>query len=69
LRRDKQRLRAELFLELPDRELYADYYEVVAAPISMQMILREAESGGYADSASFMAAWQLLNDNAHAYNP
>eukprot|EP01048_Picozoa_sp_COSAG05_P013236 COSAG05_NODE_1390_length_5002_cov_2.478075_1_plen_726_part_00 len=67
--RDKNRLRAELFLELPDRQLYPDYYQLIAEPISVNMILGQAERGEFADHESFLDAWRLLHNNAHRYNP
>jgi hypothetical protein len=33
--------RSELFLELPDREEYVDYYEMIEKPISPWGIVRE----------------------------
>jgi hypothetical protein len=67
--RDGGRLRAELFLEIPDREVYPDYYEVVSQPISVNMIIEQAERGAFTEPAAFSAAWQRLRDNAHLYNP
>lgn len=66
---DNTRSRAELFFDLPSKEQYPDYYEIVKSPISMRDIIDKTEQGGYSTPESFRDDWLLLQENAYAYNP
>eukprot|EP01043_Picozoa_sp_COSAG02_P009962 COSAG02_NODE_344_length_24146_cov_12.795983_2_plen_1040_part_00 len=66
---DGARSRAELFFDLPPKEHYPDYYEIVKNPISMRIIIENIEKGTYTNLESFRDDWMLLQQNAYLYNP
>ena len=63
-----ERSRAELFLELPSREDYPDYYETVQEPISIGMIEGKVAREEYTTPEHFREDWAQLRENAYAYN-
>ncbi|KAJ8329722.1 hypothetical protein BDV3_003709 [Batrachochytrium dendrobatidis] len=62
------RRRCELYVTLPDRVSYADYYKYISAPIAMDMILHRAKHTFYPDLQSFISDFHLMFANAMAYN-
>ncbi|KAL2914601.1 ATP-dependent DNA helicase Snf21 [Polyrhizophydium stewartii] len=62
------RRRCELYLTLPDRADYADYYRFIDRPIAMDMIQHRARHAYYRDVASFVADFHLMFANAMKYN-
>eukprot|EP01052_Picozoa_sp_SAG31_P031830 SAG31_NODE_3419_length_4297_cov_1.545606_4_plen_146_part_00 len=59
---------AHLFVELPDRTMYPDYYEVVGDPICLSQIYSRLHSRSYSTWEMFEAEVQLMIDNARSYN-
>ncbi|KAJ7177837.1 P-loop containing nucleoside triphosphate hydrolase protein [Mycena filopes] len=65
----KPRRRCQLFLKLPRRDAWADYYELIEAPISMSSIKTlSAKVSHYTSIAEYRADWVLLFSNARRYN-
>ncbi|KAI8928134.1 SNF2 family N-terminal domain-containing protein [Entophlyctis helioformis] len=62
------RKRSELYLALPDRAEYADYYKYISNPIAMDMILHRANHAFYKDVSAFVADFHLMFANAMTYN-
>ena len=62
------RLACALFNEKPSREVYPDYYEIVAKPIDLATIQRKAKGKKYASVRAFRDDVELLRANAHTYN-
>jgi len=58
----------ELFLELPSKEDYADYYEWVKRPIAIKQIKRRINRMYYKSTEEFLADWTLMFNNARVYN-
>jgi ATP-dependent helicase STH1/SNF2 len=57
-----------LFLVLPDRQDYADYYRFIANPIAMDMIFARMNSPYYASVQHFQQDFELMFSNALQYN-
>ena len=68
--RRRRRRRAELFLELPSRQMYPDYYELIAKPVSFDQIEARIRGGRqkYKAFGVFGSDVKLLFDNAKQYN-
>ncbi|KAJ1890689.1 ATP-dependent DNA helicase Snf21, partial [Kickxella alabastrina] len=62
------RRRCDLFLELPSRRDYPDYYVIIRQPIAMKNIRRNVKAHKYAQVADFHRDWKLMFDNARTYN-
>lgn len=62
------RQRASLFLELPSKKVYPDYYKIIKHPISIAEIQRKVDSAGYNSWEEFKADWSLMFANARTYN-
>ncbi|KAI8602877.1 hypothetical protein EDD21DRAFT_303076 [Dissophora ornata] len=62
------RLMAELFLELPSREEYPDYYDEIARPIALDTIKKNINNGVYRTLDSFEDDFELMFENAKQYN-
>lgn len=60
------RYRSDLFMELPDRTLYPDYYQLIAHPICLSQI--QARLSEYPSVHAFMADLERLFGNALRYN-
>lgn len=58
----------ELFTEIPSAELYPDYREVVKEPISLAEISKRANLRAYQNDDEFIADFELMVENAKAYN-
>ena len=41
------RVLAEIFMDLPPRELYGDYYELIKRPMCLRLIKEKIDSGTY----------------------
>lgn len=59
---------ADIFLTLPDRKEFADYYKTIKDPISLDEIEHRMVSRRYDSSDLFFADVELMCDNAMAYN-
>ncbi|KAJ3335051.1 hypothetical protein HDU91_002381, partial [Kappamyces sp. JEL0680] len=62
------RRRAEIFLELPDRQIYSDYYHVITNPIALDMIQHRINSPYYTSPQACAQDFQLMFRNAMTYN-
>jgi ATP-dependent helicase STH1/SNF2 len=60
------RYRSDLFLELPDRVQYPDYYELIKAPLCLSQV--ETRLPEYQSVHAFMADLELIWRNAQQYN-
>ncbi|KAJ2787761.1 ATP-dependent DNA helicase Snf21 [Coemansia interrupta] len=60
--------RCDLFLELPSRRDYPDYYVIIRQPIAMKNIRRNVKGHKYANVADFHRDWKLMFNNARTYN-
>lgn len=67
---DEGRYRSDLFLELPDHTVYADYYRVIKHPISLAEIEARLESADkpYISIGEFMGDMERMFANALQYN-
>ncbi|KAK7081997.1 Protein polybromo-1, partial [Halocaridina rubra] len=59
---------SEVFLKLPSKTLYPDYYEVIKQPIDMERILQKLKSGVYMTVDDMLADMTLMFQNACRYN-
>jgi ATP-dependent helicase STH1/SNF2 len=62
------RRRSGIFLELPDRTDYADYYETIKEPISLDIILQRINSPFYSTWQECAQDFYLMFKNAMTYN-
>jgi hypothetical protein len=63
------RVRSKLFMRLPSKKLYPDYYHIISQPIGLTRIRQFIEKGKYAGNpALFKADFLLMFDNAQQYN-
>lgn len=65
---ETNRYLSEIFMELPDRTDYADYYQIIKEPISIAEIKGRIASGEYASLHQFMGDFELMFSNAQKYN-
>jgi hypothetical protein len=61
------RQRSKLFLRLPSKKLYPDYYEVIKRPLSLNNIKTNIDKGSYT-AELFKEEFNLIFDNAQLYN-
>ncbi|XP_071547124.1 protein polybromo-1 isoform X2 [Panulirus ornatus] len=59
---------SEVFLKLPSKALYPDYYEVIKQPIDLDRILHKCKNGAYITLDDIMADLTLMFQNACRYN-
>jgi hypothetical protein len=60
--------RADLFMKLPSKTDYPDYYDVIKQPMSLSEIAKRIESGQYVKADEFLGDMRLMFDNARTYN-
>ena len=65
---DGGRKRAEIFIDLPDRKLYPDYYVLIKDPISINLMRQKVRAAEYLGAEDFQRDWALLASNAQTYN-
>ena len=58
----------DLFLELPPKALYADYYMIIQEPICMNMIQKRINRKEYQNLNAFAADITLMCNNCRQYN-
>lgn len=58
------------FIKLPSKKMYPDYYTIITDPITVSDIQKKLSKGKYTETLidEFVADFQLLHDNAKAYN-
>ncbi|KAG0329157.1 hypothetical protein BGZ99_003308 [Dissophora globulifera] len=59
---------ADIFLALPSKEEYPEYYEVIKSPMSLQLVLSRIKSGHYKGVDDFDREFQLIFENALIFN-
>ncbi|KAJ1921920.1 ATP-dependent DNA helicase Snf21 [Mycoemilia scoparia] len=62
------RKRCELFLQLPKKRDYPDYFIIIQRPIAMRQIKQKIKNCQYYSLEQFYADWKLMFDNARTYN-
>lgn len=65
---DPDRKRIEIFLELPDKKQYPDYYKKIKSPIACEIIENRIKTNQYQSIDEFRADVKLMFDNARKYN-
>ncbi|KAI9206275.1 SNF2 family N-terminal domain-containing protein [Polychytrium aggregatum] len=60
--------RSALFLELPSRSHYPDYYKIISQPIAMDIIKARIHSTYYKLPHDFVDDFKLMFNNARTYN-
>lgn len=60
--------RSELFMELPDKREYRDYYAIIKRPISLEQIRKRIDSTSYNSLQSFKEDFHTIWQNARTYN-
>ncbi|KAJ1938183.1 ATP-dependent DNA helicase Snf21, partial [Linderina macrospora] len=63
-----QRRRCDLFLEVPSKRDYPDYYVIIRHPIAMKNVRKKVKSASYLAVEDFHKDWKLMFDNARTYN-
>ncbi|KAI1320222.1 hypothetical protein EDD11_001827 [Mortierella claussenii] len=59
---------ADIFLALPSKDEYPEYYEVIKSPMSLQLVLSRIKSGHYKTVDDFDREFQLIFENALIFN-
>ncbi|KAG0020921.1 hypothetical protein BGZ80_003337 [Entomortierella chlamydospora] len=59
---------ADIFLALPSKEEYPEYYEIIKSPMSLQLVLSRIKSGHYKTVEDFDREFQLIFENALIFN-
>ncbi|CAO1620756.1 unnamed protein product [Jaminaea pallidilutea] len=65
---DPEALLVDPFLELPDREVYADYYQVIRRPLTFEDIRRKLDERGYTTLDEAKHDCEVVCQNAKRYN-
>ncbi|KAJ3147409.1 hypothetical protein HDU86_008024 [Geranomyces michiganensis] len=63
-----RRKRCDLFMALPPKAHYPDYYEIIKSPIALDMILHRLRHVYYKSIEQFVADFHLMFANAMHYN-
>ncbi|KAG0341831.1 hypothetical protein BG000_007886 [Podila horticola] len=59
---------ADIFLALPSKEEYPEYYEVIKSPMSLQLVQGRIKAGHYKNVDDFDREFQLIFENALIFN-
>ncbi|RKP40310.1 SNF2 family N-terminal domain-containing protein, partial [Dimargaris cristalligena] len=62
------RLRSDLFVELPSKREYPQYYTIIRKPIAMSMIRKRMRSNTYTSVADFRKDFEQMFTNACTFN-
>lgn len=60
--------RSEIFMELPDKREYRDYYAIIKRPISLEMIRKRIQGNHYTSLQGFKEDFRTIWENARTYN-
>ena len=60
--------RSEIFMELPDKRAYRDYYAIIKRPISLEMIRKRIVGNFYTSLQEFKDDFTTVWENARTYN-
>ncbi|TPP39754.1 Protein polybromo-1 [Fasciola gigantica] len=58
----------DLFIHLPSREEYPDYYQIIPEPIDLTMIKRKMDENHYSAHQEMVSDLRLMFNNARHYN-
>jgi len=64
----QERGRTDVFLELPPRKIYPDYYSLIRRPISIKEIKKRIKNNEYMSIHEFRGDFELMFANARTYN-
>ncbi|KAG5421442.1 STH1 [Candida metapsilosis] len=59
---------SDVFLKLPSKKMYPDYYSIIKSPISINEIKKKIKNEEYASFDDFVADIRLMCSNAKIYN-
>lgn len=65
---EEGRDRSGLFMELPDKREYRDYYAIIKRPISLEMIRKRISACHYTSLQGFKEDFRTIFENAREYN-
>lgn len=57
-----------IFMKLPNKNEYPDYYEVIKQPMNMEKIASTLKNNGYENLDELVSDFILMFDNACKYN-
>ncbi|KTW30206.1 hypothetical protein T552_00684 [Pneumocystis carinii B80] len=60
--------RSEMFLELPNKRIYPDYYILIKNPIALNKIKKRLDNSYYTSLDDFKADFHQMFENARTYN-
>ena len=60
--------RSELFMELPDKREYRDYFAIIKRPISLEQIRKRIDGYAYTSLQGFKEDFRTMWENARTYN-
>lgn len=59
---------AVLFMEKPNRKLYADYYDIISHPIDLNMIENNIRTDRYSSLDDIVSDYRVMFNNCRTYN-
>ena len=62
------RVLAGIFMDLPPRELYADYYDIIKVPMCLRLIKQNVDNDAYSKWRFFDEDVLIMFENARTYN-
>jgi ATP-dependent helicase STH1/SNF2 len=62
------RQRAFLFLDLPSKKMYPQYYVMIAKPIALDIIKKKIKNKSYRNVKQFKEDFHLMFENAKTFN-
>lgn len=63
-----ERGRTDVFLDLPPRKIYPDYYQTIRRPIAIKQIKNRIKNNEYSTIHEFRGDFELMFSNARHYN-
>lgn len=60
--------RSEIFMDLPDKREYRDYYAIIKRPVSLEMIRKRIAGNFYTSLQEFKDDFNTVWENARTYN-
>jgi ATP-dependent helicase STH1/SNF2 len=62
------RYRCDIYLELPSRQDYPDYYEMIKSPLCLNQVAELIDSNNYSNLSDLINDYDLIFKNAMTYN-
>ncbi|KAG2730752.1 hypothetical protein G9P44_005901 [Scheffersomyces stipitis] len=59
---------SDIFLKLPSRKLYSDYYQIIKRPVSINQVIKHLQQEKFDTFEAFIAELRLMCENAKIYN-